>query len=345
MNFQKLNDLMISAQGERMFTGAAVLVSRRLETLFEAYYGTEGENGARSVTKDTLFDLASLTKVLATTPCWMVMAASNPELLERKISHWFADAPRDKAGITPRHLLAHCSGLPTWRPYYLYGNQTQEQMNARIFSLPLEYEIGHGSLYSDLGFMLLASILELETGQNLSSFAASKIYEPLGLDSDLLFLLSGQNDRAALTREDDPPGIVNDLNARCLGGVSGHAGLFGTARGVAALAEQFLSSLNGSAGLFDQKTIRSFCDRAGFVPGCTRALGFDTPSEEGSTSGDKFSRDSIGHTGFTGVSLWIDIPREIVVVLLTNRVYMGESDFRIKTFRPLIHNTIMEFLD
>jgi CubicO group peptidase (beta-lactamase class C family) len=161
----------------------------------------------------------------------------------------------------------------------------------------------------------------------------------------LLFLLSGQNDRAALTREDDPPGIVNDLNARCLGGVSGHAGLFGTAGGVAALAEQFLSSLNGSAGLFDQKTIRSFCDRAGFVPGCTRALGFDTPSEEGSTSGDKFSRDSIGHTGFTGVSLWIDIPREIVVVLLTNRVYMGESDFRIKTFRPLIHNTIMEFLD
>jgi CubicO group peptidase (beta-lactamase class C family) len=209
----------------------------------------------------------------------------------------------------------------------------------------LAYEMGSGCVYSDLGFMLLASILEQETGQDLSSFVTKNIYEPLKLTEDLLFSPREEQLRTALTREDDTPGLVNDLNARCLGGVSGHAGLFGTARGVRTMAEQFLLSLKGNEGIFDPGIMRFFCNRAGFVPGCPRALGFDTPSEEGSTSGDKFSRDSIGHTGFTGVSLWIDIPREIVVVLLTNRVYMGESDFRIKTLRPLIHNTVMEFMN
>lgn len=345
MNFQKLNDLMMSALEQRMFTAAAVLVSRRLETQFEAYYGTLGGNGTGPVTEDSLFDLASLTKVLATTPSWMVLAARDPGIIDRSISHWFNDVSEDKARITPRHLLAHCSGLPAWRPYYLHGSHTLETMMARILSEPLEYETGSGSVYSDLGFMLLASILEKETRQDLRSFADANVYGPLGLKSDLLFLPSGNERRIALTREEDPLGTVNDLNARSLGGVSGHAGLFGTARSVAKMAEQFLLSLKSSQGFFDKGIMRSFCNRAEFVPDCTRALGFDTPSAEGSTSGNRFSLDSIGHTGFTGVSLWIDIPREIVVVLLTNRVYMGESDFRIKAFRPLVHNAIMEALE
>ncbi|MBI5248053.1 MAG: beta-lactamase family protein [Desulfomonile tiedjei] len=345
MDFHKLDNLVLSALEQCMFTGAAILVSRRLETLFEGYYGSVGGTGTACVTKETLFDLASLTKVLATTPCWIVMAASDPKIVDLEISHWFADVPRDKAGITPRHMLAHCSGLPAWRPYYLHGRHNQDEMNARILSEPLEYDTGRGCIYSDLGFMLLASIVEQETGQSVASFSPSKVYEPLGLNRDLLFLPSGADHTIALTREGDPPGIVNDLNGRSLGGVSGHAGLFGTARGVAVTAQQFLLSLSGSQGFFDQKTIRSFCNRAGFVPSCTRALGFDTPSEEGSSSGERFSQDSIGHTGFTGVSLWIDIPREIVVVLLTNRVFMGESDFRIKTFRPILHNAVMELLE
>jgi serine-type D-Ala-D-Ala carboxypeptidase len=344
MEFERLHKVMIVALQEGMFPGAAVAVSRRGELLFEHCYGTLGGPGTEPVTSATLFDLASLTKALATTPCWMVLAARDPAILDKSISHWFPAVPDDKAPITPRHLLAHCSGLPAWKPYYLHGSHTSEQMRTRVFSEPLAYEVGKGCLYSDLGFMLLAFIVELETGQSLPAFAANNVYETLGLKTDLLFLPSGDQHVIARTREDDPPGIVNDLNARSLGGISGHAGLFGTVRGVTAMAQQFILSLKSSEGFFDQQTIRMFCNRAGFVPGWTRALGFDTPSEEGSSSGDHFSLDSIGHTGFTGVSLWIDIQKELTVVLLTNRVYMGESDLRIKTFRPLVHNTIVELL-
>lgn len=344
MEFERLHNIMTAALQERMFPGAALAVSLGSESVFERCYGTLGGPGTEPVTSATLFDLASLTKVLATTPCWMVMAARDPAILDRMIAHWFPDVPGDKVRITPRHLLAHCSGLPAWKPYYLHGNHTAETMTARIFSEPLAYEVGTGCVYSDLGFMLLAFIVERETGQSLPAFTASSMYEPLGLEKNLLFLPSGEQHRIARTREDDPPGVVNDLNARCLGGISGHAGLFGTVRGVTAMAQQLLFSLKSSEGPFDRTTMRMFCRRAGFVHGCTRALGFDTPSEEGSSSGDHFSPDSIGHTGFTGVSLWIDIQKELIVTLLTNRVYMGESDFRIKSFRPLVHDTIVELL-
>jgi serine-type D-Ala-D-Ala carboxypeptidase len=344
MKFERLHSIMTAALQERMFPGATLAVSLGSELLFARCYGTLGGSGTEPVTSATLFDLASLTKVLATTPCWMVMAERDPAILDRSISHWFPDVPEDKAAISPRHLLAHCSGLPAWKPYYLHENHTAVTMTARIFAEPLPYEVGTGCLYSDLGFMLLAFIVELETGQSLPLFARSNVYEPLGLEKDLLFVPSGEEHRIARTRDDDPPGVVNDLNARSLGGISGHAGLFGTVRGVTAMAQQLLFSLKSSEGPFDQTTMRMFCKRAGFVPGCTRALGFDTPSKEGSSSGDRFSPDSMGHTGFTGVSLWIDVQKELIVTLLTNRVYMGESDFRIKTFRPLVHNAIVELL-
>ena len=191
--------------------------------------------------------------------------------------------------------------------------------------------------------MLLGFIIEMETGRNLEQFSRERIYEPLGLADDLLFRPKDDK-RIAMTRAGDFPGLVNDLNARALGGISGHAGLFGTAKGVAALAGEILMSLKESGRFFDKETTRTFCARAGFTPDSTRTLGFDTPSEEGSTSGRLFSKDSVGHTGFTGVSLWIDIPRDLIVVLLTNRVFLGEADFRIKEFRPMIHDAVMEHL-
>jgi CubicO group peptidase (beta-lactamase class C family) len=208
---------------------------------------------------------------------------------------------------------------------------------------PLEYSPGEGCIYSDLGFMLLAFIIEMETGRNLEQFSRERIYEPLGLADDLLFRPK-DDERIAMTRAGDFPGLVNDLNARALGGISGHAGLFGTAKGVAALAGEILMSLKESSRFFDKGTTGTFCARAGYTPDSTRTLGFDTPSEEGSTSGRLFSKESVGHTGFTGVSLWIDIPRDLIVVLLTNRVFLGEADLRIKEFRPMIHDAIMEHL-
>ncbi len=365
----------------------------RGETVHSEPYGTLGGAGTPYVTDDTLFDLASLTKVVATTPLWILLASKEAEIIDQSISRWFPHAPPDKHPITPRHLLAHASGLPHWRPYYLTVSMNVLDQGGNFFArkfppwhppsknspnmapLPpaalgrmgstkagnlesslkspadfvertileetLVYPTGGGCLYSDLGFMLLAFIIERQTGKSLAQVAEEQIFEPLGLRRDLVFRPEGEVERTALTRPGEPAGLVNDLNCRALGGMSGHAGLFGTAKGVAALAGEILRGLKAGDGFFDGRVMRVFCTRAGFTPDSTRALGFDTPSPEGSSSGTMFPPSSLGHTGFTGTSLWIDPESETTVVLLTNRVFMGEADTRIRTFRPELHDAVM----
>jgi len=190
--------------------------------------------------------------------------------------------------------------------------------------------------------MLLGFTLGVETGEDLGAYSKDRIFQPLGLVDDLVFRPRRQERQIAHTRADEPPGIVNDLNARALGGVAGHAGLFGTAQGAGVIGGQVLLSLRSSEGFFDQVTTRVFCSRTGRGNQEGRPLGFDGPSSEGSSSGRLFSSDSLGHTGFTGTSLWMDPQTDLIVVLLTNRVFMGESDFRIKAFRPVLHDSVVE---
>lgn len=346
MRLYKPHQLMIQALEDRLFTAGLLLVACGGKEIFHEPYGTNGGTGTGAVTDETLFDLASLTKVLATTPSWMVLAQEQPGILDESIARWFTDCPKDKESITPRHLLAHASGLPAWRPYYLFNwsEPVEPGLRNRILREPLEYPTGCGWRYSDLGFMLLASALHLETGSSLNRFARQRIYEPLQLTDRLMFLPVGNEDRTALTRPGEGPGVVNDLNTRVLGGVSGHAGLFGTGAGVGALAAATIAGLKSEKGLFDSGVVKNFCARTGFTPDSTRALGFDTPSPEASSSGRHFPPESLGHTGFTGTSLWIDPARELIVVLLTNRVFMGEADRRFMNFRPILHDAVMEEL-
>jgi serine-type D-Ala-D-Ala carboxypeptidase len=390
MQLHTAHTIMLRGLDERLFTGAGLMVVRGGEALHSQTYGTLGGPGTADVTADTLFDLASLTKILATTPLWVLLTTGEAEILDQSISRWFPAAPPNKHGITPRHLLAHASGLPHWRPYYLtVSMKTQSQgkdffaekspprspsskssqnmpplppaapgrmgtqkdgksptapaalIEETILGEKLLYQPGSGCLYSDLGFMLLAFIIEQQTGKGLAEASDEDLFEPLGLSSDLMFKPEGEAERTALTRPGEPHGLVNDLNCRSLGGVAGHAGLFGTAKGVAALAGEILCGLKRGDGFFNERVMSVFCTRAGFTPDSTRALGFDTPSAEGSTSGALFPPTSLGHTGFTGTSLWIDPESETIVVLLTNRVFMGEADMRIKTFRPELHDAVM----
>lgn len=335
---------MADSLDDRLFTAAVVKVDCSGDSVVHEAYGTRGGAESDPVTSETLFDLASLTKVLATTPSWMILAAESQGILDRRLSSWISHCPSDKADITPRQLLAHASGLPAWRPYYLtsFSGSPSQEVLRKILMERLEYPPGKGCIYSDLGFMLLAFLVEMEVGLTVEEFICERVYGPLSLLDDLMFRPFGQEYRTALTRHDDPIGLVNDLNCRALGGVAGHAGLFGTAVGVAALAEEYRRSLISNGGFFDRKRAWEFFTKAGYTEDSTRALGFDTPSAQGSSSGSLFSSQSIGHTGFTGTSVWIDLQRQLTVVLLTNRVIMGEADQRIQAFRPQLHDAIVE---
>lgn len=340
------HNLMVQALDTRLFTAAVLRVDCDGHTVFHEAYGTIGDTGTQHVTVDTLFDLASLTKVLATTPCWMLEGAERPESLDRPLKDWFRETPDDKASITPRMLLAHCSGLPAWRPYYLYPS-TRDCMRLvrdRILHEGLAYAPGTQAVYSDLGFMVLAGLIEEKWGRNLAEAATERVFEPLGLAGCLLFQPDPLRHPIALTRPGDEPGAVHDLNARALRGISGHAGLFGTATGVAGIARAVLRSMKSNDGAFPQSVVHRFCRRAGIVDGSSRALGFDTPDPESPSCGHYFSPESLGHTGFTGTSLWIDPPRSLVVALLSNRVYLGEANMRIKEFRPILHDSVVQGL-
>lgn len=346
MMLPEAHALMLRGLEESLFTGAVLHVTHLHETVFQQTYGTLGGPGTLPITAHSLFDLASLTKVLATVPCWLLMAAEDPRILDRSIRTRLSECPSDKAKITPRHLLAHASGFPAWRPYYLMSlpGDPRSVVQGKILKEQLEYPPGKGCIYSDLGFMVLARFVEVVSGYSFELFCREHIYSPLELASELMFHPLGDEHRTVLTRHGDSPGVVNDLNARALGGAAGHAGLFGSIIGVSALASAILDSRKSTAGFFDRDWTLRFSSRANFVAGCTRALGFDTPSAEGSSSGRYFPPAAFGHTGFTGTSLWIDPHRDLIVIVLTNRVIMGEADQRIKAFRPAVHDAVVSAL-
>lgn len=344
MHSDSVPGIIRKALDDNMFTGAALILVTKGYTVLEEYFGSIGISEERQVDGHTLFDLASLTKVLATTPCWMKLLESNPEALDSPIGRWFERIPHDKTSITPRMLLAHSSGLPAWRPYYLFdrGLEHRDFVTKQILNENLAYPIGAASLYSDLGFIILAHILEKQISKSLDEVCRQLVYGCLDLSGELLFNPSDSYRETAQTRAGDIPGKVNDLNARALGGVAGHAGLFGTAQGVARLAWEYVKSLNHANSFFDQVMMKTFVTPCLYVPDSSRALGFDTKSAVGSSCGSLFGASSFGHTGFTGTSVWVDPEYELVAVFLTNRVVMGESDLRIKVLRPILHDEIIK---
>jgi serine-type D-Ala-D-Ala carboxypeptidase len=257
--------------------------------------------------------------------------------------------PADKRPLTLKSLLAHRSGLPAWRPFYETVLAAPESRRPRLLprlaaAQPLEHDPGTATLYSDLGFMLLGAVVAKISGQGLDAFCRRELYEPLGLDL-LGFNPATRLDREkftwAATEEVDTPGTpalgeVHDDNARAAGGVAGHAGLFGTGPQVFHLAAWLHRAYHGQAELLgiSPETVRRFLTPVAL--GC-RTPGFDVPTPGQSSAGRYFSPLSVGHTGFTGTSFWLDLDRGQMVVLLTNRVHMDRDGGRIKAFRPRFH--------
>jgi len=306
---------------------------------------------------DTVFDLASLTKPLATTLAILLLYAEGRIALEEPLSSLLAKKlSREKARIRLHHLLTHTAGFPPHRPYYLQQEGTppaaaKEAIVASVLAEPLLDLPGNRSRYSDLGFILLGAIVERKSGMGLDQFVRRRIYGPLGLEQQLFFPVAGWHPPAVIqfaATEDCPwrrrilAGEVHDQNCWAMGGIAGHAGLFGTVEGVLRLTAVLLDGWlgHGTENVFRQQELELFFSWHQSSSQSTWALGFDRPSPEKSSAGRYISRRAVGHLGYTGTSFWIDPDRQLTVVLLTNRVHPTASNERMKEFRPEFHEKI-----
>ena len=337
------------AQGA--FPGAVLAVGNRGKLAHLKGYGRlTYDPDAPPVTAGTIYDLASLTKVAATTMMAMILFDEGHLDLDAPVQDFLPGfIGEGKEKVTVHHLLTHSSGVDWWGPLYETLDGKAEYLE-RIQAMPLVYEPGSESVYSDLGMFLLGEILERVAGQPLDRFVGERVYEPLSMTDTLFNPGTELRQRIAPTEEDADwrgrlvHGEVHDENARALGGVAPHAGLFGTAGDLATLAQMLL---NG--GVFEHQRIVSaetvdlFTQRAG-IPDSDRALGWDTRSAEGSSSGRYFSEASYGHLGFTGTSMWIDPQRKLFVILLTNRVHPTRDNNLIRKARPAVADAVVEGL-
>ncbi len=357
----KITEFLKRGLKEKVYPGAVLLVAREEDITFFHNVGNRALTPKPlPMEKETIFDLASLTKPLATTLAIMKLVDEDLLGLDITISSLIRPFPwKDKADLTPRLLLNHSAGLTDWKPFYLeiikYPIEDRKPALRRlIMEEPLYAEPKKIPIYSDLGFMLLEWIIEIITGQDLSSFLNSTFYRPLGLKNLYLDHITAdavhEKDLFAATeycqwRREIIQGQVHDENAYALGGYSGHAGLFGTALDIFTLTNKLNKVYHGyGSGPLKTKTVRTFFSRQGIAQGSTWALGWDTPSEKNSSSGNYFNSNSIGHTGFTGISIWIDLKKDITVIFLTNRIHPSRSNEKIKDFRPELHNLIMREL-
>ncbi len=348
--------LLAEAVDAGAMPGAVVVAGTRDAVLLERAVGRLSYAAdADPVTLDTLYDLASLTKVVVTTPLVMRLVEAGRLDRDAPVRAYlpeFAGGAKDR--ITIADLLAHCGGLLWWTDLYRQSEgrpaaEVRQFFLERICELPLDYEPRTRTVYSDLGFILLGAILERLTHTALDRLAEDEIFAPLGMKK-LSYNPPAELLPSIAPTEDDPlrggilRGQVHDENAWSLGGVAPHAGLFGTAASLVPFARMWLRGgrSNGSR-MFQDSTVQRFVQRPNLVQGSSRALGWDTPAS-GSSCGGRFSAASFGHTGFTGTSLWIDPERDLFAILLTNRVHPTRDNPRLAALRPVFHDVLLDCL-
>lgn len=356
-------DAVVQAGVGKAFPGGVVAVGLGGQLVqLKAFGRLSYDTDASPVQVDTLYDLASLTKVVVTTTLAMMLVDEGSLDLDARVSAFF---PRFsgplKERVTIRQLLTHTGGLLWWAPLYkeLSGKAAYLE---RIVAMDLAYEPGTKSVYSDLGIILLGDVLERLGAAPLDDLARRRVLDPLGMKDTLYRPPAALVPRIAPT-ENDPwrgrvlRGEVHDENAFALGGVAPHAGLFGTAADLARLAQMLLDGgTHEGRRLVSRGTVELFTERAG-IPGVSRALGWDTPTDESgrrssiagqpgySSAGSLLSARSFGHTGFTGTSMWMDPQRGLYVILLTNRVHPSRENNHIREVRPRLADAVARAAD
>lgn len=333
---------------ERAFPGTAFGVLHRGKIVLRAALGRfTYQEDSPEIELDTIFDLASVTKVAATTAMAMLLHQDGQLDLKQPLVEVLPefrgnDARRER--VTMEMLLAHSSGLPAYVRLFEQTANAKELFEAAL-RVPLEADPGTRAEYSDIGFILLGKALERMAGTGLSAFCMRRVYAPLQMTAT--FFCPPPEHRASIppTLNDQSfrhrviQGEVHDENASVLGGVAGHAGLFSNVHDLMSFSAEMLAP----GSVFRAETVATFTKRQSAPEGTSRALGWDTPSAP-SQSGQLFSARSFGHLGFTGTSLWIDAEREIAIALLTNRTWPDNQTKLIKQVRPAFHDAIMREL-
>ena len=355
--FAAVYQILQEAVDARAFPGCAFgVLAHGNMVLQDALGHFTYEDDAPAVKPCTIFDVASLTKIVSTTAAAMLLYQRGQLDLDQPLGDLLPgfivgrEDAKSARRVTLRNLLAHNSGLPGYVEFFRTVS-TPAQLFRACLELPLQAAPGERGEYSDPGFILLGKALEMITGEPLAEWSRKHVFERLSLNATRF---SPQADTRSLI----PPteidqtfrhrviqGEVQDENAFVLQGVAGHAGLFSDVPDLLRFAGEILVSLNfssASATLFTGSTVNTFADRQG-PAGSSRALGWDTPSED-SSAGRHFSSRSIGHLGYSGCSLWIDLAAETAAVLLTNRTWPDRQNQAIKQVRPAFHDAVREAL-
>jgi serine-type D-Ala-D-Ala carboxypeptidase len=363
--------ILYKAIAQQAFPAASVAIAHRgnlvaLKALgnftYESLSGEATKSAATTaVNPSTLFDLASLTKVVATTPMAMLLYERGLLDLEAPISaiipEFISGAAKDprRNEVTLRMLLAHSAGLPAYEKLFLKA-RTRAELLAAAFATPLAADPAARATYSDIGFIILGIALERIADESLDRFCQREIFAPLAMTNTTFNPPKEIRTQIPPTADHQPfrpqiiQGEVQDENAFVLNGVAAHAGLFSTAEDVARFAQAMLNQalpsqnmLNQGRPIFRPETVALFTRRESAPPDTTRALGWDTPSVP-SQSGKYFSPTSYGHLGYTGTSLWIDPTRQLSITLLTNRTWPDSTNQAVKQVRPAFHDAVLEAL-
>ena len=348
-SLRKVDTIISKAIADSAFPGAVLLAAKDGIIFHEKAYGRfTYDSMSEAMTTDAIFDLASVTKVIATTSAVMKLVEEKKISLNDKITKYFpAFGQNGKENVTLYNLLVHNSGLPAWRKYYEFCDSPKCVLDS-IFAAPLIYRTGDSTLYSDLGLITTGKVIEKVTGTTLANYVDSLFFKPLGMKNTMY------NPPAELWKRTVPTeidsfwkktytavrGRVHDENAATLGGISGHAGLFSTASDLVRLLQMELNygTYNGKRYL-DSTTIAAFIHQQNDAS--SRAIGWDTRATGRSFSGQFTSPKTFLHTGFTGTSVVVDPEKKIIIVFLTNRVYPTRNTSKIARVRPAVHDAII----
>lgn len=353
-DFARVYAVLTDAIAARAFPGCAFGVLVHGTVVLQDALGTSTyDDDAFPIAPTTVYDIASISKVVATTAAAMLLVQRGVLDLDTPLGELLPGFVVGRASgerarhVTLRHLLAHNSGLPGYVQFF-HSASTPDALLRACLQLPIEVEPGTRAEYSDPGFILLGKALEVLTRESLGSWIQGELFVPLQLDAT-------RYNPAPSTRSEIPPteedvsfrhrriqGEVQDENAWVLNGIAGHAGVFSNVPDLLRFANAVLAGLRSEESPFASKSILMFAQRQ-CPAGSSRALGWDTPSEN-SSAGKHFSRNSIGHLGYSGCSLWIDLDAEIAAVLLTNRTWPDRQSQLIRVVRPAFHDALRESL-